>query len=305
MGAFFNVADDAVVNTDPRDLVKDEFQKYFSDEEIVPMLFSELCALDMIYAVAKMRDGYYHDRLVLKGGMSVRNRVPLLDHRFSFDADYDPNSYAGYHFGDVDEIRFDLLKHASVRKCTIISNSTKNDANFLFLELNYREKLRTTGYTIIERPKIELCKRCRIFQEPEESEVATMIDLSLIGIEPLTVKHVGLEEQLATKLFIIGDLRRGKRNHFDAYDVLRIVDSNNSDLDWKLVKKMFEARVEKHKVTGRTIKPSEQVKECRRQLGTMKLNANKKTSLAGVLFKKDFDFDWMVDRVNDVYDYVV
>ena len=64
----------------------------------------------MIYSIARMRDGYYRDRLVLKGGMSVRNHVPLVDHRFSFDADYDPNSYAGYSFGDVTATSPDLVK---------------------------------------------------------------------------------------------------------------------------------------------------------------------------------------------------
>lgn len=42
-----------------------------------------------------MRDGYYVERLSLKGGLSVRSTVPLADHRFSFDADFDPNTQGG------------------------------------------------------------------------------------------------------------------------------------------------------------------------------------------------------------------
>lgn len=63
-----------------------------------------------------MQDGYYCDRLVLKGGMSVRNHVPLVDHRFSFDADYDPNSYAGFSFGSVDKIKSHITKYESIKK---------------------------------------------------------------------------------------------------------------------------------------------------------------------------------------------
>lgn len=303
MEIFLNIDDDAVLHTDPRDLVRDEYRQYFSDEEAVPKLYSEICALDMIYSVARMEGGYYRDRLVLKGGLSVRNHVPLLDHRFSFDADYDPNSFAGYHFGDVDEIKADFAKYASLRRSATTVDAVKNDDRLLFLELSYRDTLRGAGYKIEERPRIELCKRCRILQEPEENLMATMMDLKFLGLESLTIKHVGLEEQLAAKLFIIGDMRRGKRNHFDAYDALRIVD-NNRGLDWKLVRKLFASRAEKHAVKGHATKVSEHVKECRRHLDTMKLNANKRAGLAYAVFRKDFDFDVMVDRTKELYDRV-
>ena len=303
MGIFFNIADDAVIGTDPRDLVKDEYKEYFADAESVQKIYSEICALDMIYSVARMKSGYYDQRLVLKGGMSVRNHVPLLDHRFSFDADYDPNSVAGYSFGDVDEIRTDLTRYAGLRRCDVRVDLAKNDDRLLFLELTYRDVLRRVGYTIEERPKIELCKRCRIFQAPEENEMATIMNLRLLGLEPLTIKHVGLEEQLASKLFIIGDLRRGKRNHFDAYDALRITESNRG-LDWKLVRNLFAQRAEKHTVKGHVLKTKEHIRECRRQLDTMKLNANKKSGLARLVFKRDFDYDAMIERVKALYDNV-
>lgn len=301
MGIFFNIDDNAVIGTDPRDLVKDEYKRYFSDDEAVSKLNSEICALDMIYSVARMRDGYYLDRLVLKGGMSVRNHVPLVDHRFSFDADYDPNSHAGFSFGSVDKIKSDMTRYGSIRKSSTGVSTSRSDDQLLFLEMGYRDTLRSVSYTIEEVPKIELCKRRRVLQEPEVNTMSTMLDLKFLGLEPLEIKHVALEEQLAAKMFIIGDIKRGKRNHFDAYDSLRIVDNNRS-VDWKLVRKLFAARAEKHSVKGHVMKTSEHVKECKKQLDTMKLNSNKRTGLTSVVFKKDFDFDRMVDTVKMLYD---
>jgi hypothetical protein len=301
MGIFFNIDDNAIIGTDPRDLVRDEYRKYFSDEETVRKLYSEICALDMIYTVSRMKDRYYRDRLVLKGGMSVRNHVPLVDHRFSFDADYDPNSYAGFSFGSVDKIKADITKYGSIRKSSTGVSMSRSDDQLLFLEMGYRDALRSVGVIIEEVPKIELCKRCRLLQEPELNTMSTMLDLKFLGLEILEIKHVALEEQLAIKMFIIGDIKRGKRNHFDAYDTLRIVD-NNPGIDWKLVRKIFASRVEKHSVKGHMLKPSEHVKICRKQLDTMKLNSNKRSGLASVVFKKDFDFDKMVEAVKTLYD---
>jgi predicted nucleotidyltransferase component of viral defense system len=303
VGILFNIDDGVVIGTDPRDLVKDEYKKFFSDDEVVPKLYSEICALDMIYSVTLMREGYYGERLVLKGGMSVRNHVSLIDHRFSFDADYDPNSHAGYSFGSVDEIKVDLSKYATIRKSVTAVSVAKNDDQLLFLELGYREPLREVGYLIEEVPKVEICKRCRILQEPEVNEMSTMMDLNYLGLPPLKIKHVGLEEQLAAKLFIIGDLKRGKRNHFDAYDALRIVD-HNPGIDWKLVRQFFASRAEKHAIKGHKVRTSEHVKECRRQLDTIRLNSNKRSQLAYVVFRKDFDFDAMLYRVKTFYDRV-
>lgn len=104
MSIFFYIDDDLINFDDPTGLVKDEYRAFFARRELAPYLFSEICVLDIVFAVAKMDDGYYLDRLVLKGGLSVRNHVSLVDHRFSFDADYNPNTPRGYTFGDVDGI---------------------------------------------------------------------------------------------------------------------------------------------------------------------------------------------------------
>ena len=119
MSIFFCANDERVDFQDPTNLVKDEYSSAFARKELAPYILSEVCSLDMIHAVASMRDGYYRDRLVLKGGLSVRNHVPLLNHRFSFDADYDPNTQLKYTFGDEDDIRRDLLDFGSKRGCGI------------------------------------------------------------------------------------------------------------------------------------------------------------------------------------------
>lgn len=305
MSVFFNILDSAVIGTDPRDLVKSEYRRFFSDGEVVSKLFSEICALDMIYSIARMRDGYYRDRLVLKGGMSVRNHVPLVDHRFSFDADYDPNSYAGYSFGDVKEIRPDIVKYANIRKSSTRVGRAREVDRFHFIDFGYREALRSAGRIDIEEtPKVELCKTgCRVQLEPVEDEMSTMMDLNFLGLSPLVIKHVALEEQLATKLFIVGDTRRGKRNHFDAYDALRIVD-DNPDINWKKVRQVFEVLAGKKMVKGHITSPRNHIAECRHQLDVMRINTGKKAQLADVVFQKGFDFDKMADRVKELYDRV-
>ena len=63
-------------------MVKDEYYEHFARKEFASFIRSEICALDMLYAVVDMRDGYYAERLSLKGGLSVRSVVPLSDHRF-------------------------------------------------------------------------------------------------------------------------------------------------------------------------------------------------------------------------------
>lgn len=255
---------------------------------------SELCTLDMIYAVATMKGGYYREGLVLKGGLSVRNHVPLTDHRFSFDADYDPNTQFEYSFGKVDGIRKDLLEFGSRRGCRTRVDVTKDSNMLYFLELGYKKPILEEGIKLIEAPKLELCKTCRVLQAPQKAALNTFIDLGQLGLEPLEVYHVGLEEQLATKLFIIGSSGR-QRNQFDAYDAMRIVESNK--LDWKRAKSIFEEKAERAKT-----KPKDYIEECRRQLDTMMLNDNKKRSLEETTFK-EFNFGEMVQKVKAMYNF--
>ncbi|MDG7016703.1 MAG: hypothetical protein JRM82_04930, partial [Nitrososphaerota archaeon] len=187
MTIFFHIDDGLINFDDPTGLVKDEYRAYFARRDFAPYLFSEICVLDMIYGVSKMKDGYYFDRLVLKGGLSVRNHVPLVDHRFSFDADYNPNTHAGHTFGDVDEMRSDLAQYGARRGCKTNVKITGNDAELYFLELDYRRAVREKMCQLVEVPKIELCKRCRVFEKPVKNPMNTFIDVKLLGLDPPVV----------------------------------------------------------------------------------------------------------------------
>lgn len=295
MGTFFFFIDDRLVNfDDPTSMVKDEYRKYFARKELAPFILSEICALDMLYAVQEMDSGFYRERLALKGGFSVRNHVPLIDHRFSFDADFNANTQKGFTYGDVSGIRRDLRKYGSQRKCDTKVEETKNDAMLYFLEVGYWDALKKSGYRIVERPKIEICKTCRVFTETVTNTVNTIIDLGILGLGPPIVTHVGLEEQFSTKLFIIGSKGR-QRNHFDAYDAMRMV--RNNKLDWNLAKQVFDTMAKRHKVNS-----SDYIKECLHQLDAMLKNDGKRESLESTVFRKDsFDFDEMVRKVKSLY----
>ncbi len=296
MGVFFYIDDRLINFDDPSTLVKDEYGDYFARREQAPFILSEICALDMIYSVAQMNNGYYNDRLVLKGGLSVRNHVPLIDHRFSFDADYNPNTQDGFTYGDVSEIKNDIAKYGSQRRCGTKTEITKDDARLYFIEIGYWSALKDSGYRIVERPKIEICKTCRVFTKPVKHPMNTIIDLEILGLKPPVIYHVGLEEQFATKLFIIGSSGR-QRNHFDAYDALRIY--RNNKIDWKLAKKLFDLLAERHKV-----KSSVHIEECHHQLDAMPKNPRKRASLEDTMFRKgSFDFDEMVQEVKSLYSF--
>jgi predicted nucleotidyltransferase component of viral defense system len=296
MGIFFYIDDRLINFDDPASMVKEEYSKYFARPELAPFLLSEICTLDLLYSIAEMNDGYYKERLVLKGGLSVRNHVPLIDHRFSFDADVNPNTENGITYGDLSQMRNDLLKYGNLRRCEAKAEITKNDVRLHFIEVGYWDTLRKGGYRIVERPKIEMCKTCRVFTKPVKNDMNTIIDLDVLGLKPPVILHVGLEEQFATKLFIIGSSGR-QRNHFDVYDALRIY--RNNKIDWKLAKKLFDLLCERHKV-----KPSIHIKECHHQLDAMLRNAGKKASLEDTVFRKgSFDFDVMVQEIKSLYSF--
>jgi len=297
MGIFF-VIDQKLINFESlTDLVQDKYRSYFGRPELTPYILSELCALDMLYAVTMMKDGYYKDRLVLKGGHSVRNHVPLVDHRFSFDADFNTNSYAKFSFGTVDEIKKDLMDFGSSRRCQTRTEITQNTSMLYFLEVKYRDELRKMNQTIIEPPKIEICKTCRTIDEPTINPMNTMIDLALLGLKPPVLAHLSLEEQLANKLYVIGSNSR-QRDNFDAYDVYRICINNK--INWKKTKDLFQTIVEKSEKR----KLSSYVDECRRKLDTMLENQGKQDNLVNVLFNpQSFSFNDMVSFVKTKYDF--
>ncbi len=296
MGVFLYIDEKLINFDDPTALVKDEFRRYFARKELAPLLLAEVCVLDMLYAVANMNDGYYKERLVLKGGLSVRNLVPLIDHRFSFDADFNPNTFANHTYGELSDIRRDLLRYAQTKDCTTGASVTTNNAMLHFVEIEYYDALKEQGYRIVERPKIEICKACRVFMKPVVTPINTMIDLEILGLKPPAVGHLQLEEQFANKLFVIG-ARGRQRNHFDAYDAFRIY--SNNKIDWKLTKKIFQTLTERRKT-----KTSAYINECRHQLDAIARNASKRRSLQDTVFRiETLDFDAMIEQVKSLYDF--
>ncbi len=295
MTLFYVFNDDEINLKKPEKHVKDEFIDIFDRPELRSFLRSELCALDMLLAVTQMKEGYYKERLVLKGGHSVRNLVPLRDHRFSFDADFNTNSIKGITYGDVSNIKSDLYKFGQTRGCTTKTNVTKNSTMLYFLEIGYRDIL-TKDLSMIEHPKIEICKQCRTHEKPILNKMNTMIDLELLGMEPPELFHLDLEEQLANKLFVIGAIDR-QRNHFDAYDAYRIC--KNNKIDWNKEKAIFSRIIEK---SGKTL--SKHSSECKKQLDAIKKNQGKRTSFLNIVFDNDsFDFDKLIDDVKLLYQF--
>ncbi|MCE2497642.1 MAG: nucleotidyl transferase AbiEii/AbiGii toxin family protein [Nitrosopumilaceae archaeon] len=294
MGAFFFIDDRLVNLDDPTAMVKDEHYERFARREFAPFIRSEICALDMLYAVADMRDGHYVERLSLRGGLSVRSVVPLADHRFSFDADFSPNTPGGFTYRHVGDLKSDMMRYGTTKGCKTRVRVTTNDAKLFFMEVGYRKSL-GPNHGIIEPPKIEVCKTCRVLKEPVLGPVETIIDLDILGLDPPKIAHLSLEEQLATKLFVIGSSGR-QRNHFDAYDSFRILKHNEPDM--RRTRDIFKELCGRHKS-----RPSVYASECRRQLDAMRKNSKKRASLEETAFADEFDFNAMVATVNSFYDF--
>ena len=273
-------------------MIKDEYHERFADKIFAPFIRSEICALDMLYAVTSIEDGYYKERLSLKGGLSVRSIVPLEDHRFSFDADFDPNTFGGFSYRNVCGLKEDLMKYGSARGCRTSVQITKDDSRLCFIEIGYRGSL--GSHTIVERPKVEVCKTCRILERPVLEEINTIIDLEMLGLKPPKVNHLSLEEQFAMKLFVIGADGR-QRNHFDAYDAFGIFKHGPPN--------MRKARCFFKKMCRRKPNIQDYVEECRRQLDTMLKNDKKRTRLEQISFVGDVDFDTMIEKVKSFYNF--
>ena len=294
MGLFIHLDEHAITLGNPIVHVKDEYREAFDEPYLIPYLTSELCVIDMLCAVTSMRDGYYRERLVLKGGHSVRNFVPLLDPRFSFDVDFNANAAAGYSYGKVDRLKRDLHKHASSRGCATRLEVTRDNSMLYFLMVDYRSQLRKIGLQIAEDPKIEINKTARIRDEPEASRMNTMFDLGALGVEPPEFLHQSAEEQLVNKLDVIGRPGRA-RNHLDAYDAFRICENN--EVDWGKVKRLFAATSEK---AGK--RPREYAQECRRLLGLAAADPGRRKSFSAVLFRPEaVDIDAMFGAVDAYY----
>ena len=278
---------------DPMTMVKPGIWEMIANRQMENYVLSEVCALDMMYAITGMAGGLYRTGLVLKGGMSVRNYVPVAEHRISFDLDFNPNSAAGYSYGKVSRIKRDLERHGSAKGCTTRARVTNNSAMLYFLEITYRDALREIGATTMEPTKVEICKTCRTRTEPILNEVNTIIDTAVFGRKPPKVLQMSLEEQLADKLRVIGAQGR-QRNNFDAYDAYRITRHNK--VDWKKARRIFEEMVAKSNK-----RPSEYVEHCTRHLDSMLGNPNKRKSLERVMFAEPLDFEAMIRAVKSLY----
>lgn len=295
MGVFFFIDDESVNLDDPASLVKDEYHERFAGREFAPFIRSELCALDMLYAVTNARDGYYKERLSLKGGLSVRSIVPLANHRFSFDADFDPNTQGGFTYRDLYGLKDDIVGYGAARRCKTPARVTRDDPRLHFIEMGYRDSL-GRRHRIIERPKIEVCKTCRVLEEPVLGRINTIIDLEVLGLKPPEVFHLSLEEQFAMKLFVIGSSGR-QRNHFDAYDSFMIFKYGRPDM--KKARGIFKELCARHS-SG----PSTYAAECRRHLDVMLGNNKKRESLAETAFTEDtISFDAMIEEVKSLYNF--
>ena len=292
-GIFYSLDVTKEAINDPMTMVKSGIWETIANRQMENYVLSEICALDMMYTITGMADGFYRTRLVLKGGMSVRNYVPVAEHRISFDLDFNPNSAAGYSYGKVSRIKRDLERHGSAKRCVTRARVTNDSAMLYFLEIMYRDALREVGATIVEPTKVEICKTCRTKTEPVLSEVNTIIDTSVFGRKPPKVLQMSLEEQLAGKLHVIGAQGR-QRNNFDAYDAYRITRHNK--IDWKKARRIFGEMV-----TKSNKRPSEYVENCMRHLDSMLGNPNKRKNLERIMFAEPLDFEGMIRTVKSLY----
>jgi len=241
--AIFNLIDESVVGPDPSGILSPQFSRRLQRVEDRSNIFAELCVLDMILAISRLRDSYYEKRLILKGGHSVRAYVPLRAHRFSYDLDFNIHREGGHTFREVQNLGEDLNRFAETRRSRIRASITRNDQRFHWITLNYRQIVEETyGVSIPEDPKIEICKDCRTVGTPVENQIVTMMDPKLLAITLPRFKHLDLNEQLSNKLYVIGVTAR-QRRHFDIFDCYRILEFNSNKLDWEAIRHSFHAQL--------------------------------------------------------------
>lgn len=248
--AIFNILDESVIGQDPSGILNPEFSMRLQRVEDRPNVFAELCVLDMLLTISRIRDSYYRELLILKGGHSVRTYVPLHSHRFSYDLDFNIHREAGHTFRKVQSLREDLNRFAETRRSPIRGLVTLNNQRFHWITFNYRQVVQDAyGVTIPEEPKIEICKDCRTVRTPVENQIVTMMDPKLLAVTLPRFKQLDLNEQLSNKLYVIGVSAR-RRRHFDIFDCYRIVEFNSSRLDWKAVRDSFHAQLRRESAAG-------------------------------------------------------
>jgi predicted nucleotidyltransferase component of viral defense system len=239
----FNMLDESVIGSDPSGILSTDFSTRLRRLEDRPNIFAELCVLDMLLTISRIHDSYYKERLILKGGYSVRTYVPLHAHRFSYDLDFNIHREGGHTFREVQDLCQELSRFAETRRSRIRGSVTLNNQRFHWITFNYRQVIEETyGVTIPEEPKIEICKDCRTVRTPVENEIVTIADPKLLAVTLPNIKHLDLDEQLSNKLYVIGVVAR-QRRHLDIFDCYRIVEFKNSELDWKMVRDSFHAQL--------------------------------------------------------------
>jgi len=291
--ATFNLLDEALVSQDPSGILSPEFSKRLRRVEDRPNIFAELCVLDMLLTISKIRDSYYTDLLILKGGHSVRTYIPLLSHRFSYDLDFNIDRKGGHSFREVQSLRDGLNRFAETRRSPIRGSVTLNNQRFHWITFNYRQVVEETyGVTIPEEPKIEICKDCRTVRTPVEKEVVTMVNPKLLAIALPRFKHLDLNEQLSNKLYIIGVTAR-QRRHFDIFDCYRIVEFNSTRLDWKRVSESFHAQLRRENA-------STHIDRARKLIANTTRDSNTVRRIESGTFKP-FDFRDAAKIVTELY----
>lgn len=289
----FNLLDESVIGQDPSGLLSSEFSRILQRVEDRPNIFAELCVLDLLLAISRIRDSYYRELLILKGGHSVRTYVPLHSHRFSYDLDFNIHREDGHTFREVQSLREDLNRFAETRRSPIRGSVTLNNQRFHWITFNYRQVVEEAyAVPIPEEPKVEICKDCRTVRTPVENGVVTMVDPKLLAVALPRFKHLDLSEQLSNKLYVIGVTAR-QRRHFDIYDCYRIVEFNGSRLDWKAVRDSFHAQLRRENA-------SRHIDRARRLIANTIRDSNTVRRIESGTFEP-FDFEDAAKIVSELY----
>jgi RNase P subunit RPR2 len=291
--ATFYLLDDSTISSEPYGMLNAPFSTRLQGVENRPNIFAELCVLDMLLAIYRIRDSYYQEKLILKGGHSVRTYVPLSAHRFSYDLDFNIYRDGGYTFRDIETLRDDLNTFAETRRSQIRATVTKHNQRFHWITLNYRQVIEDRyGVRIPEEPKIEICKDCRTIQSPADNVFVTMVDSRLVGVSLPHVKQLDLNEQLSNKLYTIGVTAR-QRRHFDIFDSKRILEYNADNLDWGIVRNSFHALL-------RLGNPQSHIRRARRLIQTAVEDTNTIRRLESATLEP-FNFADAAQTVSEVY----
>jgi|SRR5208282_1589707 len=269
MAAFYLV-DESAIGPEPSGILDGQFSTRLQGSENRPNIFAELCVLDMLLAICRIRDSYYKERLVLKGGHSVRTYVPLRAHRFSYDLDFNIYRDGGHTFREIQSLSYDLNKFAETRRSDIRASVTLNNQRFHWITLNYQEIIeKKYGVKIPEEPKIEICKDCRTIRNPAENVMATMINAKLLAIILPSVQHLDLSEQLSNKLYVIGVTAR-QRRHFDIFDCYRIVEFNAGKLNWRIIRESFHALLRRENPSSHIDRARKLIDRCAKDSNTIR-----------------------------------